>query len=254
MPEVMNGCPPLVVQFDNSTDNGATWAWTASNGATSTDMFPTMTFETTGTYDVQLAATSPFGCQSVQVYEDLIEVYPTPYSNFSFEPNDDVIYEVDVQFNNLSQGAVAYQWNFDDGNYSNIVSPIHEFPNGGLYVVTLTAQNEYGCTDKHIAGVNIDNTFFTFMPNAFTPDSDGINDTFGPVFSSTEEIKKYRFYVKNKWGEIIFETDNPQMKWSGNHKSEGYYLHTDVFTWVIQLEFTNQQLNKTHEGTVTLIR
>jgi large repetitive protein len=254
MPEIMNGCPPLVVQFDNETENGATWFWTATNGATSTDMFPTMTFETTGLYDVQLVATSPFGCQTTQVYEDLIEVYPTPYSNFSFEPNDDVIYEVDVQFNNLSQGAVAYQWNFDDGNYSNIVSPIHEFQNGGLYVVTLTAQNEFGCTDKHIAGVNIDNTFFTFMPNAFTPDNDGINDAFGPVFSSTEEIKNYRFYVKNKWGEIIFETDNPETKWSGNHKSEGYYLHTDVFTWVIQLEFTNQQLNKTHEGTVTLIR
>jgi large repetitive protein len=254
MPEVMNGCPPLVVQFDNSTENGATWAWTATNGATSTDMYPTMTFETTGQYDVQLVATSSFGCQSVQVYEDLIEVYPTPFSNFSFEPNDEVIYEVDVQFNNLSQGAVEYQWNFDDGNYSNIVSPMHEFPNGGLYVVTLTAQNEFGCTDKHIAGVNIDNTFFTFMPNAFTPDSDGINDSFGPVFSSTEEIKTYRFYVKNKWGEIIFETDDPQRKWNGNNKGQGYYLHTDIFTWVIQLEFTNKQLNKTHEGTVTLIR
>jgi gliding motility-associated-like protein len=92
------------------------------------------------------------------------------------------------------------------------------------------------------------------MPNAFTPDGDGINDTFGPVFSNKEDIQSYRFYVKNKWGEIIFETDNPELQWLGNNKNEGYYLHTDVFTWVVELAFNNKTLNKIHEGTVTLIR
>jgi gliding motility-associated-like protein len=131
---------------------------------------------------------------------------------------------------------------------------VHEYTGGGFYTVTLTAQNEFGCTDKHVEAIQIDNTFFTFMPNAFTPDGDGINDTFGPVFSNQEDILSYRFYVKNKWGEIIFETDNPELKWRGNNNNEGYYLHTDVFTWVVELAFNNKTLNKIHEGTVTLIR
>jgi PKD repeat protein len=254
MPETMNGCPPLTINFDNTTEEGASWDWSFSNGASSNEMFPTVVFQHTGMYDVQLIATSEHGCQSTSHFEDMIEVFGTPVSNFTFLPNDEVLYELDVAFINTSLGALQYQWNFGDDAYSTLTSPVHEYTGGGFYTVTLTAQNEFGCTDKHVEAIQIDNTFFTFMPNAFTPDGDGINDTFGPVFSNQEDILSYRFYVKNKWGEIIFETDNPELKWRGNNNNEGYYLHTDVFTWVVELAFNNKTLNKIHEGTVTLIR
>lgn len=254
MPEVMNGCPPLMINFDNTTSNGSTYAWQFSNGVISNAAFPTITFEQTGVYDVQLTAMSEHGCESVASYEDMIEVYPLPVSQFTYDPNDEVIYELDVQFNNASQGAVQYQWNFGDDTYSTLASPIHEYVTGGFYTVTLTAQNEYGCVDKSVQGVNIDDTFYTFIPNAFTPNNDGINDTFGPVFSSTQEIRSYRFYVKNKWGEIIFETDNPNEHWRGNDNSGGWYLHNDVFAWVVEIEYNNNKLHKLHEGTIVLVR
>ncbi|MEN9639786.1 MAG: hypothetical protein RLZZ262_1655, partial [Bacteroidota bacterium] len=254
MPEVMNGCPPLMINFDNTTENGATYEWQFSNGATSSEMFPTITFENTGEYDVQLTAVSEHGCQSVASYEDMIEVFPLPVSQFSSDPNDEVIYELDIQFNNSSQGAILYQWSFGDDTYSNLANPIHEYVTGGFYTVTLTAQNEFGCTSKSVQGVNIDDTFYTYIPNAFSPNNDGINDTFGPVFSSTEEIKSYRFYVKNRWGEIIFETDNPNTHWLGNNKNEGWYLHNELFTWVVEIQFNNNNLNKLHEGTILLVR
>jgi PKD repeat protein len=184
----------------------------------------------------------------------MIEVFPLPVSQFSFDPNDEILYELDVQFNNASQGAVQYQWSFGDDSYSTLVNPIHEFATGGLYTVTLTAQNEFGCVHRSVQNVNIDNTFYTYIPNGFTPNNDGINDSFGPVFSSTEEIRSYRFYVKNKWGEIIFETDDPAMHWLGNDKNGTAYLHNDVFTWVIEIAFNNNNLSKIHEGTIMLVR
>lgn len=254
MPEVMNGCPPLAINFDNTTTNGSTYQWQFSNGSTSSDMFPTVTFEQAGLYGVQLTAISEHGCVAEAQYDEMIEVFPLPVSQFSFDPNDEILYELDVQFNNASQGAVQYQWSFGDDSYSTLVNPIHEFATGGLYTVTLTAQNEFGCVHRSVQNVNIDNTFYTYIPNGFTPNNDGINDSFGPVFSSTEEIRSYRFYVKNKWGEIIFETDDPAMHWLGNDKNGTAYLHNDVFTWVIEIAFNNNNLSKIHEGTIMLVR
>lgn len=254
MPSVFNGCSPLVVEFENSTTDGVTWHWTFGNGASSMEESPSMTFQNPGLYDVQLHAISEFGCENTQHYDDMIEAFEVPVASFSFDPDNDIIYEVDIQFNDASVGATQYNWEFGDGYTSEEISPLHHFNRGGVFEVTLEVMNDYGCISAYSKSVNIDNTFYIFVPNSFTPDGDGVNDVFKPVISSKEEIKSYRFDVINRWGELIFTTDDPDMAWTGNVRDGEYFTHNDLFTFQIEVKFNNLQVDKRIAGSVTVLR
>ncbi len=254
MPDKFNGCSPLDVVFENETTNDVTWQWVFGNGFHSSDQFPTVQFDTPGVYDVQLIATSEHGCQQVQFFEDMIEAFEVPVANFTFSPNEDIIYELDIAFADSSSGATVYKWEFGDGFTSDETSPLHHYEHGGYFNVQLQVLNEYGCSSEMTKVVNIDNTFYLFMPNSFTPDGDGLNDVFMPTFSSTEEIREYEFQVVNRWGEIIFKTSDPKMAWVGNARDGEYYTHNDLFTWNVHVAFNNKQTDKNYTGTVTVLR
>lgn len=254
LPDAFEGCAPLTVRFENNSDFDSEWHWSFGNGASSILESPEVTFATPGAYDVQLIATSPFGCTSVEHFDEMIEVHVLPEADFVFTPDDDIIYELDIEFENLSSGAQQYFWDFGDGFASTELNPVHHYNRGGYYYVTLVAQNEHGCQAETTKAVNIDDTFYVFVPNSFTPDDDGVNDVFQPVFSSTEEIRKYEFSVINRWGEEIFRTDDPKAVWMGNVRDGEHYTHNDTFTWVIRIEFNNMQTNKTFSGSVTVLR
>ena len=254
MPDKFNGCAPLTVNFENETSDGLVWSWSFSNGQLSSNQNPEINFEDPGMYDVQLMATSPFGCTSEQFFDDMIEVFVVPVAGFGFTPNGEIIYQLDVAFADSSLGATEYYWDFGDGSGSYEMNPTHHFDRGGNFTVTQKVMNEFGCiaTQNHM--VNIDNTFYVYIPNSFTPNNDGINDLFVPSFSSTEEIKSYLFEVVNRWGEIIFRTDNPETGWMGNTREGQYYTHNDVFTWNIKIAFNNKQVDRQYTGSVLAIR
>lgn len=254
MPEVFNGCAPLTVAFENETTDGAAWAWTFSNGGSSAFEFPTVTFADPGKYDVQLIATSQHGCQQVQYYEEMIEVFPVPVADFTMDPDDEIIYDLDVAFTNASEGAVVYYWNFGDGLSDRAIDPVHHFRAGGYFIVTLRAENEFGCSSEMQKPVNIDNAFYMFMPNSFTPDDDGLNDVFMPEFNSKLKIESYEFVVMNRWGEIVFSTNDPGDGWIGNIRGGDHYAHNDVFTWSVEIDFNNKQIGKSFKGSVLVLR
>lgn len=254
MPEVFNGCEPLSVAFENETTEAVNWDWSFSNGAHSNMEFPVILFNQAGKYDVQLIATSEHGCQQVQYFEDMIEVFPVPVADFTIDPDDDVIYDLDVAFTNASEGADSYYWNFGDGFSDRAIDPVHHYNHGGYFIVTLTAENAYGCSSGIQKPVNIDNAFYMFMPNSFTPDDDGLNDVFMPEFSSTLEIKTYEFIVLNRWGEVVFKTNDPKDGWIGNIRGGEHYAHNDVFTWTVEIDFNNKQVGKSYKGSVLVLR
>jgi large repetitive protein len=254
MPEVFNGCAPLSVAFENETTEAVSWAWSFSNGAHSNMEFPVVTFNDAGKYDVQLIAISEHGCQQVQYFDEMIEVFPVPVADFTMDPDDDVIYDLDVTFTNTSQGADNYFWNFGDGYTERAIDPVHHYNTGGYFIVTLTSENAYGCSSEIQKPVNIDNTFYMFMPNSFTPDDDGLNDVFMPEFSSTLEIKTYEFVVMNRWGEIVFKTNDPKDGWVGSVRGGEHYAHNDMFNWTVEIDFNNKQVGKSYKGSVLVLR
>ncbi|MFN9974216.1 MAG: gliding motility-associated C-terminal domain-containing protein, partial [Phycisphaerae bacterium] len=72
-----------------------------------------------------------------------------------------------------------------------------------------------------------------YVPSAFTPGNDLLNEAFGPVFSDASSLAEYRLVIFNRWGEVVFESQNPDEKWYGNVKGGEYYARDEVYVWLL---------------------
>ncbi len=117
----------------------------------------------------------------------------------------------------------------------------------GTYSVQVIDNN--GCTGSDSAHVDVDCTYLYF-PSAFTPNSDGRNDTFGPVGDITA-LKNYTLTVYDRWGNIIFRSNDPLQKWDGTYK--GTSMNAGTYVWVSSFIF-NYQKPETRKGSITIIR
>lgn len=254
MPEVFNGCMPLTVEFSNASTDGFTYNWTFGNGDVSQAVQPVITFDHEGLYDVNVQVTSVHGCQSEASYDDMIEVFPLPVTSFDVLQEGDVYYQLNIEFKNTGTGAVSYEWEFGDQMTSDDENPQHTYYRGGRYEVELTSTNEYGCESRFSRTINIDNTFYVYIPNSFTPGNDGINDYFAPVFSDEAQITYYEFIVVNRWGEQVFKTNDPDFAWNGSVKNGEYYVHNDTFSYTIIVANDTSAERKVYTGSVNVLR
>ncbi len=135
------GCAPLVVHFDDESQNTPTsWAWTFEGGTpgTSTLQNPNVTYNNPGSFNVTLIATNAQGSNSKTEF-DFITVGEEAFADFDYFIN-----EFEVDFENQSEFATSYFWNFGDGGTSTQTNPLHEYAEDGEYTVTLTATNSCG--------------------------------------------------------------------------------------------------------------
>ena len=163
-----------------------------------------------------------------------------------------------VNFNNLSEGASSYVWDFGDSSpYSYEVDPSHEFIasddfNELYFQVILYAYSENNCVDTATAYINYDPSIIYYVPNAFTPDGDDHNNYFKPVFGSGYTYDKYSFMIFDRWGELIFEANDIAEAWDGTYK--GKKCQDDVYIWKLVIQRSNNAEKFMDVGHVTLIR
>ncbi|MBI3239782.1 MAG: gliding motility-associated C-terminal domain-containing protein, partial [Flavobacteriia bacterium] len=96
--------------------------------------------------------------------------------------------------------------------------------------------------------VKIEPDFNFYVPNVFTPNDDGRNDTFLPV---TRGLKFYTIEIFNRWGQLLFKTKDAEQGWNGTYN--GNNCQQDVYVWKITLSTLSGEL-KEYKGHVTLIR
>ena len=132
-------------------------------------------------------------------------------------------------------------------------NPGHIYPaqtNGG-YIVTLIAIDTNGCTDQTQAYFIINETLVVNVPNSITINDDGINEAFIPVFSNLEMVTEYYLSIYNRWGQIIFETNDPTLPWDAEYN--GYDVQIGTYNWQITYKDDNF-LEKTINGHVNVLR
>jgi gliding motility-associated-like protein len=190
-----------------------------------------------------------YGCYDTIVKKNFITVWPKPLADFTFGPQPTDIYESEIEFMNHTIGGNTYDWTFGDGGTSTEVNPVHMYADSGKYPVTLYVENQYGCKDTTMRVVVIDPVVAVYIPNAFTPDKDGRNETFFlKGYGIVEE--GFQFMIFNRWGEMIYYTEKFQ-PWDGTVNGEpapqGVYVYRFIFKDI---------LDRTHDkiGSVTLIR
>ncbi len=144
-----SGCPPMVVNFfDSSTGSPTAWKWDLGNGTVSFLQDPVATYFNPGTYNVKLVVTNSSGKDSV-IKNQFVTVYSLPDAKFT--PSDTVgCFPLKVNFTDNSvanSGTITnWQWDFGDGNLSNDQSPQHIYRNSGNYTVILRVINSNGCS------------------------------------------------------------------------------------------------------------
>ena len=247
-----SGCAPLSSIFTDLSSGGnapiAQWAWDFGDGNTSSVQHPQHTFQQPGTYDLSLLVTDQNGCQDDTTNALFVEVFPEPSASFTFTPQHPDLNHPQVQFEDLSMGANTWHWTFGDGNFSNHQNPIHTYTAAGTYTVTLTVTNEFGCTASAEYLIVIASSFSLYVPNAFTPNADGINDIFR---AEGEGVSEFHLSIFNRWGELIFESNALALGWDGTFR--GSAVESEVYIWKIDARSKDHKFHQLH-GHVTLVR
>jgi gliding motility-associated-like protein len=253
--EPQSACAPLQLQLpDVFPDADATYWWEI-NGTVVDAGVTSYELNTPGTYEVILNAAAGNGCLSSNSFTEIAEVYGYPWPAFSFDATTFSVLEPEVAFTNESQDAVEYSWDFGGQGTSFEVNPSFTFPaiEGQGYNVCLDATNEDGCTATQCETLFINDELLVYVPNAFTPDNDGLNDVFYPVLRGFSPAE-YTFSVFNRWGERIFSSDTPGEWWNGSVNGGAYYAQNGVYVWVVEVRATISAQKRRMEGHVTLLR
>ncbi|MEM9855925.1 MAG: PKD domain-containing protein [Bacteroidota bacterium] len=145
-PAKAQACVGEDILFENTSNHGLAWFWDFGDGNTSTDESPTHAYMKVGSYSVKLMATSPDGCESSVIKENVVEIKSVT-AGFDVTVSETSCAPLLATFENLSTGAESYIWSFGDGSSSTLASPFHIFTQASEYDVSLIAKNSVGCSD-----------------------------------------------------------------------------------------------------------
>jgi gliding motility-associated-like protein len=250
------GCGDLNATFFAFYQPGVDYLWDFGNGETSTQVGNvTNYYDTEGCYNITLALTSPEGCISQLTQSNYVCLYDYPIAIISADPLVVNSLETQVNFYNSSQNAISYLWNLGNGVLSYDDNPTYTFPNWAAdYNVILTAFNEIGCTDTASISIHVFEDLIVYAPNTFTPNDDEINQVYLPVLAQGYKKDYFEMYIYNRWGDLIFESHDPQIGWDGSYGRNSINCEIGTYTWVIKLEALSTQEIEEFTGHVNLVR
>lgn len=235
-PSVTSGCAPLTVLFNHADTACTSGTWTFSDGTVLSGCGnQSVTFNNPGCYDLSLEVTSADGCTTSADFDSMVCVSASPTA--SFLPVPAILNEENptTTMVNSSVGGNQYEWNFGDNTVSSVFfDPVHSYSPSvfGSYTIRLTVTNEDGCSDSAYGIVYMEGGSIYYVPNAFTPDGNEFNQVFRPVFTSGFDPADYNFKVFNRWGEIVFESNDTEIGWDGTY--HGTLAQEGVYTWRIE--------------------
>ncbi|MDI5897220.1 PKD-like domain-containing protein [Flavobacterium yafengii] len=220
--QVSGGVPPYQLTWSSGTVSGA------NNEMMNTNQNGT----------VVLGVTDNLGCTANYSFNVKNPVLGNPdFTTNSIGFSTYGLYSIidPIQFTNTATGDyINIAWDFGDGSVSNEVNPIHSFIKEGSYVVTQTVTYPFGCIYTHIITLTADKGYELMSPNGFTPNGDGINETFKPVFVG---LKSLQLDVYDTWGELVYsETGETLQGWDGKVKGKesengNYYYKVKATTF-----------------------
>jgi gliding motility-associated-like protein len=159
-----------------------------------------------------------------------------------------------INLTNTSENASAIEWSISNQpelTSTNDIWAVTLPEEVGIYQVVLNAFDEFGCADEYRAVIEIRDNFYVYIPNTFTPNSDGTNDVFIPQFSYKPEY--YYLEIYNRWGQLIFESNDSSQAWTGEHLNGDYFVQDGEYEWILKVKGLNVDY-RTFKGNVLIIR
>ncbi len=230
-------------------NDGVTYLWSSSpidasltNQINQQSIY--VTPQETTTYTVEL--TDSLGC--VGIGTATINISPSPVADFIADPEAANILDPTINFIDNSIGAVFWEWLLGDGSTYSVPNFQHVFSDTGRYSVNLWIENDFGCRDSITGFVTIHPNYIIYVPSAFTPDGDYINDVF---YAYGKGVIEFEMLIFDRWGKNIFTSNDINKGWDG--RVENKDAPKGVYGYVIEYVdvMGNRHLKR---GTVTLIR
>lgn len=247
-------CVPASIEFGNGVvgSPGAIYNWSFGDGGTSTQIAPVHYYDEPGIYDISLSVEYVVGCIGIasEVFPDYVRIKPRPDAAIEANPPKADLLKPQIQLYDLSESQISSWIELGDGE-RYFESPVTiTFPDSGNYLAKAIAVNEEGCYDTAYAEIRIDPLFHVYIPNAFSPNGDGVNEGFS---AKGEGFKQYRMTIFDRWGDEIFTTDNPQIEWDGRANKGSRISPIDVYNYKFWIKdvFNNDHI---YIGKVVLIR
>lgn len=209
-----------------------------------------VTFPSAGIYSVTLTAVSNLLCPSVPII-DTIDVHPQPDATFTAIPKSTgtLCLEDSILFKAHYQDATcSYLWQpehcFNNNNQPNIWGKLQQ----GRTNITLTVTDPFGCTASASQQFSPDACCSVLFPTAFTPNGDGLNDKFRPIFNGYHNFHEFR--IVNRWGQTVFESANSDPQWDGSFG--GVPQDMGVYYYFISYDCGGNTIEE--KGDLTLVR
>ena len=238
------GCPIFITNFfgvgdSSNVDSITTWKWVFNpasikygitvQGAPYTDA---------GKYSPILVATNSKGCSDTLTKNYYIHVYPKPEPSFILAPNELSIYDMKTQIiDNSSNDVVKWEWDLGDGiKELNKTKFYHDYTGAtqSTYTVSLIVTNNLGCKNSTTRTLNIRTERAVYIPNAFTPNGDGLNDKFMPYASGDYLNADFQMRIFDRWGNKVLFTGDINQGWDGYFKGglcmRDVYVYSIIFT------------------------
>jgi gliding motility-associated-like protein len=189
------------------------------------------------------------------VLNNYITVYPDPIAQFAImSPQPATLQESTIAFDDQSIGGDTCYWDFGFGNftpYVNCGDVAFTYEDTGTYPVTQIVVNQFGCADTAYGEVVIVPYTTIYVPNTFTPNSDGKNDMF---FAYGEYIDNFHLMIFDRWGNLIFESYDILKGWDGKANGGTQIAQIDTYVW--RITYNDRYTGNYHRmiGHVNLIR
>lgn len=251
---VTEACPGMPITFDLGTlPEDGIHLWNFGDGSFSNQPNPTHAYVKPGRYEVMLSHSSEGGGNfSNRPMAAPIVIHEAPQADFQTISRRAEHAIPSVHFENRSKGGKEYHWDFGDGNTSTLPHPDHVYRTKGTYTATLTVTNANGCVDRAETRVVVEEDYNLHALTAFSPNGDGVNDTFMPEALRHLGLPFKLSIFDATTGQLMFTSEKTTDRWNGRVDNTGDPCPVGDYVWVV--EFKDGVQYGGFNGKVSLVR
>lgn len=245
------GCEQNIVTYTHN-GNGQTnsWLWTFGGAGSSTIRNPVITYSLFNPTTTTLIVSNGVCSDTSRVLINFDNLMSAGFNIPAFLCPQDALNITNTSLGNIS----SWQWSFDNGSTFNGQNPPAQYypTRDVIYNATITQiiTNPYGCSDTLSKVIRIINNCYIAVPNAFTPNGDGLNDYLYPL--NAYKALDLTFCVYNRFGQLIYRTNDWTRKWDGQFK--GRDADPGTYVWTLTYTHADDGRRIEQKGTVILIR
>lgn len=251
------GCVPFSVQMkDSSAHYGSAFHfWDFGDGFTSYQASPVHTYETPGQYSVYHRLITYQGCLDTleETFTNVILANPRPRGSLEVTPEQVLIYDpvFTIRTDTLSPSISTVNY-LPNGDSNTILGEqTYTADSVGPKVFTQVVTNRYNCTDTLRDTVYVLEPLNFFLPNAFSPNGDGVNDRYEYVITGTAS---HQLYIYNRWGEVVHISTEDTPPWDGTNDQNNQKVPQGTYAYVLMANVARQGRIEVQRGSIIVLR